>query len=171
MKCSKCGQREATTEVLHTVNNHTEKLFLCDECAAALRPDIGFGKLGIIDKLLGGSAMGLVNNFGGLFDAPDERILVCPDCKTTSEEFLKTGFVGCPRCYDVFEPIVRRTVKKLQQSDIHVGKTPYGSSDGEEAELKAQLKYAVENGDYSAAGQLSKRLEQLYLARNGKEGE
>ncbi len=170
MKCSKCGLREATTEVLHSINGHAEKLYLCDECAAAFRPDMGFDKLGIFDKLLGVSPMGLVTNFGGLFDTQSDRSIVCPDCKTTSEEFLQTGFVGCPRCYEVFEPLVRRTVKKLQQSDIHIGKSPYGMDpDAEESTLKTQLQIAIDNGDYGAVGELGKRLEQIRLARNGKE--
>ena len=87
---------------------------------------------------------------------------MCPDCKTTSEEFLKTGFVGCPKCYKVFEPLVVQTVKKLQQSDRHVGKSPYGKIDTiDEAGLKAELQAAVDSGDYVKIVELSERLKKF----------
>ena len=168
MKCSKCGQREATIEVLHATNNHAEKLYLCDICAAELRRnDIEFAKFSIFNNLFG-SPMDLVGGFGGLFGTQGDRTVVCPDCKTTSDEFLKTGYVGCPRCYEVFEPLVRRTVKKLQQSDIHVGKAPYGGGGDDETALRTQLKAAVEREDYALASKISERLEQIQLHRNEK---
>ncbi len=172
MKCTKCGLREATTEVLQRHNNHIEKMYLCNECAKDFRPDMGFDDFDFLDKLINGSPMGLVTNFGGLFGEPTTHTIICPDCKTTSEEFMKTGFVGCPRCYEVFEPLMRQTVKKLQQSDMHTGKSPYGALDfdSEEAALKSELQACVDRGDYSKAAEISAQLEQLRSERNGKEG-
>lgn len=163
MKCTKCGLRDATTEVLVQRNNHVEKMFLCDECASNFRPDVGLDSFDVLNKLINGSPMGLLNNFNNLFDAPTARALVCPDCKTTSQEFIKSGFVGCPRCYKVFEPLIVQTVKKLQQADRHVGKTPYGAVDvaTEEARLKSELQAAFDRGDYARIGELSERLKQL----------
>ncbi len=98
MKCTKCGLREATTEVLQRHNNHVEKMYLCDECAKDYRPDMGFDDFDMLNKLINGSPMGLLSNLGSLFQTPTAKALMCPECKTTGEEFLKTGFVGCPRC-------------------------------------------------------------------------
>ena len=83
---------------------------------------------------------------------------------------MKTGFVGCPRCYEVFEPLIVQTVKKLQQSDRHVGKTPLGVLDtaSEEARLKSELQAAIDNGDYSKIGELGERLKKL--VGNKREG-
>ncbi len=168
MKCTNCGLREATTEVLVRRNDHVEKMFLCSECAKSYRPDMGFDSFDMLNKLINGSPMGLLNSFNNLFDNHTARTLVCPDCKTTSEEFMKTGFVGCPKCYKVFEPLVVQTVKKLQQSDRHVGKTPYGAVEADEAELKAELQTAVECGDYNKILELSERLKKLL--NNKREG-
>ncbi|MDE6966481.1 MAG: hypothetical protein K2O94_05845, partial [Clostridiales bacterium] len=109
------------------------------------------------------SPMGLLSNLNNMFAEPSTRALICPTCKTTSEEFMKTGFVGCPRCYEVFEPLIVQTVKKLQQSDRHVGKTPLGVLDtaSEEARLKSELQAAIDNGDYSKIGELGERLKKL----------
>lgn len=168
MKCGNCGLREATTEVLVTRNNHTEKMFLCSECAKELRPNIGFSSFDMLNKLINGSPMGLLHSFNNLFDGHAAHTIVCPDCKTTSDEFLKTGFVGCPKCYKVFEPLVVQTVKKLQQSDRHIGKTPYGTMDtASETELKAELQAAVDCGDYNRIVELSERLKKMINSREG----
>lgn len=162
MKCTNCGLREATTEVLVRRNDHVEKMFLCSECAKNYRPEVGLDSFDMLNKLINGSPMGLLNSFSNLFDNHTARTLVCPDCKTTSEEFLKTGFVGCPKCYKVFEPLVVQTVKKLQQSDRHIGKSPYGNGDEiDESRLKAELQAAIDSGDYLKVFELSERLKKL----------
>ena len=162
MKCTNCGLREATTEVLVRRNDHVEKMFLCGECAKNYRPDVGLDSFDMLNKLINGSPMSLLNSFNNLFDNRTARTLVCPDCKTTSEEFMKTGFVGCPKCYKVFEPLVVQTVKKLQQSNRHVGKSPYGSGDAvDESRLKAELQAAIDSGDYGKVFELSERLKKL----------
>lgn len=169
MKCTNCGLRDATTEVMVRRNGLVEKMFLCSECAKNFRPDMGFDSFNVLNKLINGSPMGLLSSFGNLFDAHASHTLICPDCKTTSEEFLKSGFVGCPKCYKVFEPLVVQTVKKLQQSDRHVGKTPYGYLDeSNEEELKAELQAAVDNGDYGKIMELSERLKKI--VNNKREG-
>ena len=169
MKCTKCGLREARTEVLQRHNNNIEKIYLCDECAKNFKPDVGiFDDYNFLDKLINGSPMGLVTGLNDLFGMPTPHTLICPDCKTTSEEFLKTGFVGCPRCYEVFEPLVLQTVKKLQQADRHVGKSPNGVAAQDETErLKSELQQAFDNGDYERVTELSRRLEQVGRDNNG----
>ncbi|MCH5351713.1 MAG: hypothetical protein J1F39_07085 [Clostridiales bacterium] len=167
MRCTRCGIREATVEVRQTVNNHTENLYLCSQCAAELRSDMEYNKNALLGQMFG-VQMG-IPGFGGLFEA-DERVAVCPGCKTTSEEFLRSGFVGCPRCYEVFEPLVSRTVKKLQHSDMHVGKVPYGSvgvSDDESA-LRAEVDAALDRQDYALAAKLTERLNQIRQRREEK---
>lgn len=163
MKCVKCARREATTEVLRRHNNHVEKLYLCDECAKEYESDTVMKGLDMLDSFFGGSPMGLFGNFAGFFDAPAVKSLVCPECKTTSDEFLKTGFVGCPRCYEAFAPLVVQTVKKIQQSDRHVGKAPVGAVDfaAEQARLKSELQAAVDSGDYVKTVEISNRLKKL----------
>lgn len=165
MKCTNCGLHEATTEVLVRRNDHVEKMFLCSECAKNFRPDMGLDSFDMLNKLINGSPMGLLSSFNNLFDTHTTRTLVCPDCKTTSEEFMKTGFAGCPKCYKVFEPLVVQAVKKLQQSDRHVGKTPYEIDTTSEAQLKAELQAAVDRGDYNEIFALSEKLKKLLNSR------
>lgn len=171
MKCTKCGLREATTEVLLRRNGNVEKMYLCSECAKTYRPEINIDSFDMLNKVINGSPMGLLSNLSNLFNAPTTRSLICPDCKTTSEEFVKTGFVGCPRCYEVFEPLIAQSVKRLQQSDRHVGKSPHGEqySASEEAKLKAELQAAVDSGDYVRLSELSEELKKLVGRKEDKQ--
>lgn len=163
MKCTKCGLREATTEVVLQRNNKVEKMYLCSECAKDYRPDMPLESFDMLNKLINGSPMGLLANLNKLIDVPSTRALICPKCKTTSEEFVKTGFVGCPHCYEVFEPLIVQTVKKLQQSDRHVGKMPEGVLDtaSEEARLKSELQAAIDKSDYSKTTEILEKLRKL----------
>ncbi|MCH5162561.1 MAG: hypothetical protein J1G38_03630 [Clostridiales bacterium] len=162
MICVKCGQRQATTEIIQRYKNHVEKLYLCSECARDYRPEV-FDDFEMLDKLINGSPMGLLSGFSDFFNTNKAIRLVCPDCKTSSDEFLKSGYVGCPKCYEIFEPLIRQTVKKLQQADRHVGKRPYGVSggSGDVALLRAEIQEALDSGNYSRVNELSKVLEKL----------
>ncbi len=164
MICTKCGQREATTMVYTDTNGHSERMYLCEECKKAFLQS-NDSTFDMLDALMSRPPMGLVNGLNGFFGVPTaKRLPVCPDCKTTGEEFLNTGFVGCPTCYKVFEPLVEQTVKKLQQSDRHVGKRPaYMQNRNEEdvARLKAELNTAILNNDYVRVGEISGMLAKL----------
>lgn len=168
MKCNKCGQREATREIHTNYFGREQHLFLCDECAKEYFPKMGSG-FNLFGGLTGMSPMSVLSGINGLFDMPAERQAVCPQCRTTADEFIKTGFVGCPHCYEVFEPLVAQTVKKLQQSDRHVGKTPYdtGNIRSREAELRAELQAAVDKSDYDRIGKISEELKKLLGGREG----
>ncbi len=168
MLCTKCGLRESTTEVVQRINNHIEKMYLCDECAKDFRPE-AFDDFDVINKLIKGSSMGILSGLVNMLDAPTTRSLVCPDCKTTGDEFLKSGYVGCPRCYEVFEPLIAQTVKKLQQSDKHVGKHPLAANEDargasvavERERLRAELQSAIDSFDYKRASAISTKLDAL----------
>jgi len=48
----------------------------------------------------------------------------CARCGKTTSEFYETGMLGCSNCYAVFLPEIVRTLKKIQGSAYHTGKTP-----------------------------------------------
>lgn len=163
MICTKCGKREATTMVYTNNNGRSERMYLCDECKKAFF-QTNSDQFDMLDALMSHPPMGLVNSLNGFFGTPTKRLPVCPDCKTTGEEFLNSGFVGCPTCYKAFEPLVVQTVKKLQQSDRHVGKCPAymrARNDEDVARLKAELNAAIRDQDYVRAGEISGVLAKL----------
>ncbi|MBE5756706.1 MAG: hypothetical protein E7342_02785 [Clostridiales bacterium] len=50
------------------------------------------------------------------------RNKVCPKCNTTLYEFVETGMLGCPFCYQVFANEVNEMILKVQGKNLHVGK-------------------------------------------------
>lgn len=46
-----------------------------------------------------------------------ENMEICSKCGTSADEILKTGFVGCEKCYDL--PSVRAAVEKMFEGKKH----------------------------------------------------
>ena len=171
MKCTRCGKNEATVHSFISINNKKQQMDLCENCARELQSSMGMsGYGGIFGPIFGGSSMGVLPGLFTLFDAPTTQALVCPHCKTTGEEFVKTGCVGCEHCYEVFEPLIVQTLKKFQQSDRHIGKLPVGmtDTDGDEQKLKAELQAAIDGGEYGKITEIAEKLHKLTVGNNGE---
>lgn len=50
--------------------------------------------------------------------------LFCTHCKTTLEEFLQTGLIGCAYCYLTFRKNLLFAIEKTQGKTKHCGKRP-----------------------------------------------
>ncbi len=48
----------------------------------------------------------------------------CANCKTSLNEFYRTGMLGCPDCYKNFRQEIDLTLKKIQGAIYHSGKEP-----------------------------------------------
>ena len=46
----------------------------------------------------------------------------CPYCKTTSDDFLKTGLVGCEKCYTHLLQTIQPVILRMQGNAKHIGK-------------------------------------------------
>lgn len=84
MKCADCG---ASAVMVATEDGVTRGL--CPACAEALTGVPGISRL----------ARG--------FRRPRGNQLVCPHCKTTAEDAVRTGVVGCPLCYVALLPALQ----------------------------------------------------------------
>lgn len=51
-------------------------------------------------------------------------LTVCDVCGTTSEDFERSGYLGCSRCYDVFRGRVLSALSDTQRTIRHVGRRP-----------------------------------------------
>lgn len=98
-------------------------------------------------------------------DLPSENE-VCPDCKTTREEFFKTGLVGCEYCYTFFREDVERIVEKIQAGtyyDTEKNLTPQEKSEyyRRRKVLNSQFAQAVRERDHSAAADIREELKRV----------
>lgn len=90
----------------------------------------------------------------------------CPVCGSRWEDIKKTGKFGCSECYEAFFECARASVKQIHGNIEHTGKIP--SKSGAEvkmkrrlAELKAQLKKAVDNENYELAAKLHSEIKEV----------
>jgi protein arginine kinase activator len=49
---------------------------------------------------------------------------LCPKCGNRLSSFYKTGYLGCPHCYEEFNSEITATLRKFQGGTSHVGKKP-----------------------------------------------
>lgn len=87
----------------------------------------------------------------------------CPVCGTTSEDFQRTGLLGCARCYIVFREEIGEMVRRTQKGVLHMGKIPSVEEENysfiiEQQLLKENLERALAEGRYAEAEQLKERL-------------
>ncbi len=152
MICSNCGKEGALEYELADTGR---SVHLCVDC---YNTRYG-GEKEFFDSLF-------VRN-GGL---AKKTVAVCPVCGTTSERYRASGLVGCEHCYDALKEELLPVIRRLQRSDLHVGKAPVtaekskGSAPfvrtlvAEQEALKAELERAIGVGDFARAEQLRERL-------------
>ena len=70
---------------------------------------------------------GIQNLFGAMAAdtaAQKKKRVICGECGTTYNEFLKTGYLGCAHCYEEFKDALAPVILKTQGAAAHVGKQP-----------------------------------------------
>lgn len=176
MKCEKCGKNEATMYYKETVNGVTREMHLCPECAK--KENLGGAFESAFQSMnhfwsdpfhsfLGGGFGSLWNDMLGEA-APTATLLgterKCPTCGMTESELRRTGRVGCPDCYSTFADILNPYVQKVHGATRHVGTAPAAPEQPKTdpvADLKAQLKAAVESEDYERAACLRDEIRRM----------
>lgn len=162
MLCDECGKNEATFHSIKKINGLTTERHLCAEC----NKKYGY-------QVMKMSNIGdLFSNFTSMFGNRRDEI-ICPKCGTTSDDFLETGFVGCPDCYKHFSTIILPAIQKMQNAVRHVGKVPGGvntkvRASSEIDRLKTELQKAVEREDYEQARVISDKLQSLEKQQGGQ---
>jgi len=126
LKCDLC-EKPATVHLTQIVNNKVHKVDLCEDCAKAKGVTDPTG-LSLSELLLGaslanansdGSPAALTHPF-----AQPPSMLRCEKCGYTEVEFKKTGHLGCPDCYETFEPHIEGMLEKMHKGTAHLGKAP-----------------------------------------------
>ena len=134
MKCEKCGKNEATMYYKETVNGVTREMHLCPECAQK-------------------------ENLGGAFENAFQSMN-----HFWSDPFHSFLGGGCPDCYSTFADILNPYVQKIHGATRHIGTAPAAPEQPKAdpvADLKAQLKAAVESEDYERAASLRDEIRRM----------
>jgi len=157
MKCQYCSN-PATVHLTDLVKKQKKELHLCQACAEQqqLLQHNELNLTTIVQTLLG-------QHVGPL---PDELArLTCPRCGIKFMEFRAEGRLGCPHDYEVFRAELVKLLERIHRSGRHVGKVPRRKPVdtkilAEVAELRSQLRHAVEAEAYEKAAQLRDMIRQ-----------
>jgi protein arginine kinase activator len=151
MKCQYCSN-PATVHLTDLVKKQKKELHLCQACAEQqqLIQHNELNLTNIVQTLLG-------QHVGPL---PDELArLTCPHCGIKFMEFRAEGRLGCPHDYEVFRDELQKLLERIHRAGRHVGKVPRRrlldpAAVQELAELRTQLREAVEAEAYEQAARL-----------------
>jgi protein arginine kinase activator len=163
MSCEQCHEREAVIQLTQIVNEQVTTLHLCERCAA----EKGVDSPGAAPKTPLGSFLAAMGK--GLPDqAPAPKSGdTCPRCGGSLQDFRETGRLGCPDCYRSFEVPLRDLLRRLHGSTHHMGER-YAERNGDTgngvqraAQLREQLRVAVETENFELAAEIRDRLRVL----------
>lgn len=145
MLCQVCNKNHAVRDVTLHRNGIKTTLSLCSECHRKVCVS-NDRELDVIMKENGNNAV------------------VCKKCHRTLNEFLKSGYVGCAECYEVFSDELMRRLNDIQAGVLHTGKRPVKAAVtlvGEYEQLEQELKKAVAVEDYNRAAEIKKKMQAL----------
>lgn len=160
MLCMNCKKNKATFYYNQNINGNVSETALCSECA---------GKLGynVIPDTFS------FNPFGSLFGMSTPQIRRAPGtskrctlCGSVYGDLVKSGKVGCAKCYEIFSDELSATITKLHGHSTHAGRAPreYRAKNerlNKEKRLRAELKKAVDAQDYERAAVLRDELKKF----------
>lgn len=128
MVCQECNQRPATLHFTKILNGEKAEFHLCEICAAEK------GDMFMFDN---GQGYSIHNLLAGLLNVQpayqgnkqhafqNEKIVQCPRCSMTYQQFIKIGRFGCSTCYETFSEQLPPIFKRLHSGNAtHNGKIP-----------------------------------------------
>lgn len=159
MLCQRCKNRIATITHTETINGEVRSIALCDECAAET---YGEYDTDIAEVIL-----------SGLFGEAIRQQKVCPACGMHFSDYERSGLLGCPSCYDVFNEELMPYIARIQGNTRHVGKGGgiYTSEHDYRRRLQilqSNLERALQSGDYAEAGRINEKMNALKKSRGGR---
>ena len=132
MKCQRCKEREANVQIMQQIAGKKPQTFmLCDVCAREL--GISMPTFPMTGKVSSNpfAVMGNIfqSNFGlGADEVSEKPASRCSKCKMTFEEFKRTGYLGCPDCYEAFASQMDPVFTRTQMGKKHIGRKPGSKS-------------------------------------------
>lgn len=166
MKCESCGQNDATIKYYENINGVKKLIYICPECAA---------KLGILS---------FSPSFTSLISNPKinikEETKKCSNCGYTYDKYLKTGFFGCPHCYETFSDKIDSLLLNIHGHYKHKEKLVVNKEDvnlktsvnktknvkkqvktNDLEELKKLLKLHIQNEQYEDAAVIRDKIKKI----------
>lgn len=163
MQCDNCHERPAAIHLTQIVDNSVTTVHLCEDCAA----DKGVQAGASTAKLpLAGLMASVGQGAAALLHGEDDR--ACGFCGARLQDFRDSGRLGCPHCYETFEQHLRDLLRRIHGSSQHVGEVylpasgaQYSDSERFLAEMREQLRRAVDAENFELAAELRDRIRSM----------
>ena len=163
MSCDQCHEREAVIHLTQIVNEQVTTLHLCERCAAEKGVE---SPSGVVEDAAGQLPRGDGQEPARDGAGPARRARPAPRCGGSLQDFRESGRLGCPECYRSFEAPLRDLLRRLHGSTHHVGERyaergrdpPVEARGARSADLREQLRLAVETENFELAAELRDRL-------------
>jgi protein arginine kinase activator len=164
MSCEQCHEREAVIHLTQIVNEQVTTVHLCERCAA----EKGVESPAALPKTPLGTFLAAMGQ-----ELPEQAPAPrssehCPRCGGSLQDFRESGRLGCSDCYRAFEVPLRDLLRRLHGSTHHMGEryadreAPAPAEEpGQAAELREQLRLAVETENFELAAEIRDRLRVL----------
>lgn len=178
MLCDNCGENEATVRYTEIINGHKREMMLCEECSKKLGINNIDLKLPIDFSSFFGDLISEYeqSDFLPMFEMDND--LRCKTCNLSYKEFLNTGKLGCPDCYDTFKDRINTVLNRIQGSTEYQGrkslpsgkKSTFTSHKKEEKQmqkknevddLEEKLKLAIKDERYEDAAKIRDKIKKI----------
>lgn len=161
MLCQNCHKNVASVRYAEVVDGQVLDLHLCKECLARRQQDEGTGFE--LAKPTAKFAKGRKSPISP--GVPTTQ--TCTRCRTSLQEIIDSGTVGCPECYDTFPAQLESLLEGLHIGLAHRGKS-LSAKDDVRAQIRADLqakrsllKSALQMENYEEAASLRDGIQRL----------
>ena len=158
MLCQRCQQKPATVHVTKIINGQKTELYLCQDCAKELEPQLSFSIAKFLSSLLDQiSEPSRGESMGGR---------VCKKCGLTFQQFQKIGRLGCPACYRHLASQLDPLIRRIQGASRHRGKVPRKLENRRRVRLEIErlrdkLQQLIAKEEYEKAADVRDRIRYL----------
>jgi protein arginine kinase activator len=167
--CDHCGSPAVVHETLIR-NGKTTAVHLCAEHALAAGFPVPAG------QPVAEVVLHIVKANQPADPSRPRALASCTGCGVSFAEFRKTGTLGCPACYDSFQPMLGQVIERAQAGGTaHIGRAPRAAAELElrrvrREKLMRELESAVSAEQYERAARLRDELSSIMPGADGTEG-
>lgn len=170
--CSVCKKAPATIKLSKLVKGQVREMWLCARCAARrspyfkpISPEELLKSHGKVEALISSLVNKISEEEGGGRTDEDRQ---CPTCGLPLRSYRDTLFLGCSDCYEAFEDVLVRDLRRYHGATTHRGRTPATDAASVEPrltleELRRQLEVAVAREDFELAARLRDEIRRVKM--------
>ena len=165
MKCDICGKEKAVLHIQEIIGNERHQINICKECEI---------NGNIMEKCLELEFDNIDTAFPNYRSMPSKKKKkkvpnsnkVCKVCGYSLEDFLKTGTICCPKCYEYLKSDLSKAVKKIHRENKHIGKISnknlsFRDIESKIEEYKEKIELLIKIENFEEAALIRDKLETL----------